>query len=157
MQINATLLGEIITFVVFVLITMKYIWPPITKAMQERSKKIADGLEAGQRGEQSLKLAQEKSTSTIAKAKEEASSIVNKAAVQSSQIIDQGKVQAQIQVKSIMEKANADIKLQIENSKELLKKEITDIVILGAEKILKQKIDKAAHDKMINELINELA
>ena len=89
MNINATLLGELIAFIFFVWFCMKYVWPPITGAIEERQKKIADGLAASERGEKDLELAQGKATAQLKEAKSQAAEIIEQAKKRGSQIVDE--------------------------------------------------------------------
>jgi F-type H+-transporting ATPase subunit b len=90
-NINLTLIGQIIAFAVFVAFCMKFVWPPLINAMQERAKKIADGLDAANRAERDLKLAQEKATSQMREAKEQAAQVIEQANKRATQIIDEAK------------------------------------------------------------------
>ncbi len=156
MGINATLLGEIITFIIFVLITMKFVWPPIVKAMEERQQKIADGLASAERGERSLELAQGKVTKILQETKEESSNIIDQANSRAGKIVDESKNRAREAGDHIIEQSKREVDQHIETVKASLRQEVTDIAMLAAAKILEKDIDRAAHEKMLNDLIAEI-
>ncbi|MCK4871002.1 MAG: F0F1 ATP synthase subunit B, partial [Gammaproteobacteria bacterium] len=117
MNINVTLLGEMITFGVLIFVTMKFIWPPITKAMDERQKKIADGLAAGARGEKNLELAQNKVKKELIAVKKDAVDIIDEANRRMAQIIDEAKAKADKEGKRILTAAQGDINKEMEAAK----------------------------------------
>ena len=109
MNINLTLLGQTIAFAIFVWFCMKYVWPPITQAMQERQKKIADGLDAAGRAQQDLKLAQEKVSNTLRETREQATQIIEKANKQANSIVEEAKQQAQAEGERLIASARAQV------------------------------------------------
>jgi len=156
MDLNITLIFEMIVFALFVLVTMKFIWPPIMQALDERKKKIADGLEAAEQGNRKLALSQQKSEEALQIAKKEAAKIIDNSSERANKIIDEAKVKGSEENKRIVENAKIEVSQQLRKAKESLCQEMADIVIAGATKIIKKDIDRSVHDKMLDELIAEL-
>ena len=156
MNFNATLLGQTIAFIFFVWFCKKYVWPPFIAIMEERKKRIADGLEAAVRAEKDLELAQQRSTDQLKEAKAEAATIIDQANKRAAQIVDEAKVQAREEGQRIIAGANAEIEQEVNRAKEALREQVAAIAINGAEKILEQSVDQAANEEMLNKLASEL-
>ena len=156
MNINATILGQMIAFAFFVWFCMKYVWPPLTAALADRAKKIADGLEAAERAGKDLELAQERAAEQLREAKTEASGIIEQANKRASQIIDEAKEQAREEGKRLIAGAQAEIEQEVNRAKEHLRKQVASIAIAGAEKILEASIDEKAHAELAEKLAASL-
>ena len=156
MNINATIIGQSFAFFVFVWFCMKYVWPPITSILDERAKKIADGLAAAERAEKDLELAQAASGDQLREAKEQAAAIIDQANKRATQIVDEAKNQAREEGQRIIAGANAEIEQEINRAKENLRGQVAALAIAGAEKILEQSVDQAANEEMLSKLANEL-
>lgn len=156
MNINLTIIGQSITFIVFVLICMKYVWPLITAAMEERKKKIADGLAAADRASKDLELAQEKATKTLREAKAEAATILESANKRAAQIVDEAKEQARTEGDRIKAAAQAEVEQEVNRAKEHLRSQVSVLAFAGAEKVLESSVDQAAHKDMIDKLAASL-
>lgn len=156
MNINLTIIGQSITFLVFVLICMKYIWPYIIAAMQERQKKIADGLAAADRASKDLELAQEKATKTLRDAKVEAAAILESANKRAAQIVEEAKEQARIEGDRIKAAAQAEIEQEVNRAKEQLRSQVSVLAFAGAERVLESSVDQAVHKEMIDKLAASL-
>jgi F-type H+-transporting ATPase subunit b len=156
MEINATLLGQMITFAVFVWFTMKYIWPPIIKAMREREKQIADGLAAAERGQHELELAQHKATDQLRDAKIHAAEILDQANKRASQIIEEAKERAREEGERLLVIARGDVQQEMQIARQQLHKEVAQLAIASAEKILDHSIDTATQRDLIAKLIEEI-
>ncbi|MES2217603.1 MAG: F0F1 ATP synthase subunit B [Pseudomonadota bacterium] len=156
MEINATLLGQIITFLLLVWFTMKYVWPPITKAMHEREKKIAAGLEAAERSKTELELAEKKAQTILLEAKQEASQIVDLAHKRSVQMIDEAKDVARQEGQRILDQAQEEFAREVTQTKEELRKHLAKLAIAGAEKIIKQNLDNSTNTALLDEFVAEL-
>jgi len=156
MSINLTLIGQMITFLIFIWFTMRYVWPPITKAIQERQKRIADGLAAAERGQRELELAQHKSVEILRDAKLEASRIVEQANKRAAHISEEAKEQARIDSQQILANADREVHQMLMTAKESLRKEVADLVVAGAEKVIEKEIDQRSHEKLLKDLITEL-
>ncbi|WP_338460712.1 F0F1 ATP synthase subunit B [Azotobacter vinelandii DJ] len=156
MNINLTLFGQTIAFAIFVWFCMKYVWPPLTQAMQERQKKIAEGLDAAGRAQQDLKLAQEKVSNTLRESREQATQIIEQANKQANAIIEDAKQQAQSEGERLIAGAKAKIEQEVNRAREELRKQVAALAILGAEKILESKVDTKAHNKLVEKLASQL-
>lgn len=156
MNINLTLFGEAITFAIFIWFTMKFVWPLLLSAMQEREKKIADGLAAGKAGEESLVKAHQDIAIQLGEAKDKAAEIINKANQRALHITDAAKVQAGEEGDRLLTAAKAEIQGEVVKVKEELKSRVALLSVQGAEKILHCVIDKSKNDQLLNELVNSL-
>ncbi len=156
MNINATLIGELIAFVVFVLFCMKFVWPPIIGAIEARQQKIAEGLAASDRAEQDLRLAQEKAKQQLVEAKAQASALIDQAKKREAQIIEEAAVKAQAEREKILAQAKAEVEAERIRAKEELRKQVAALAVAGAEKILQRSIDEAAHSDILEKLVAEL-
>ncbi|HVE44230.1 MAG TPA: F0F1 ATP synthase subunit B [Gammaproteobacteria bacterium] len=156
MDINATIIGQFITFAILVWFSMKYVWPPITKAMHEREKKIAAGLAAAEESKRQLALAADQSASIVHQARQEATSIVDKAHAHGMSLIEEAKSQAKIEGARIIEMAQGDITREVAQAKAALKSQLADLVVTGAEKVIRLRVDSAAHTDLLNQLAEEI-
>lgn len=156
MNINLTLIGQMLAFVAFVVFCMKYVWPPIMGAMQERERKIADGLAAAEKAEHDLELAQEKSVERLKEAKQEAASIVESANKRASQIVDEAKQAAVVEADRVKASAQAEIEQEVNRAREKLRGQVGALSLAGAEKILDASIDQQAHSELVDKLVAEL-
>lgn len=156
MNINATLFGELIAFIFFVWFCMKFVWPPIMGAIEERQKKIADGLAASERGEKDLELAQAKATEQLKEAKTQAAGIIEQAKKRGSQIVDEETQRAHQERENIIAQGHAEIEAERNRAKEDLRKQVAALAVAGAEKILERQIDAAAQSDIVEKLVAEL-
>ncbi|WP_041521940.1 F0F1 ATP synthase subunit B [Gilvimarinus agarilyticus] len=156
MNLNLTIIGQSITFVVFVLICMKYIWPLIIAAMAERQKKIADGLAAADRASKDLELAQEKAKHALRDAKTEAASILDSANKRATQIVEEAKEQAREEGNRIKAATQAEVEQEVNRAKEQLRSQVATLAFVGAEKVLESSVDQSAHKDMIDKLAASL-
>lgn len=156
MDINATLIGQMITFVVFVVFTMKYVWPPITKALQDREKKIADGLAAAERGENSLELAKHKSVEILQEAKANSAQIVEQAHARAAHIVEEAKDVARQEGHRIITHAQSEIAQQFNQAKQQLQNQVSALALSMAEKIVQHDIDAATHRKLLDKMVEEI-
>ena len=156
MDINATIIGQFITFAILVWFTMKYVWPPITKAMHEREKKIAAGIEASERSKRELEQAERKALTIIQNAKMEATQIVEHANKRSQMMVDEAKDNARIEGKRIVDLAHGDIVREVAQAKEVLRKQLASLAIAGAEKIIQRNLDAATQTALLNEIVSEI-
>ena len=156
MNINATLLGQAIAFALFVWFCMKYVWPPIVSALEERKSKIAEGLAAAERGEHEKELAEKQALGTLKDAKHQASDILSHAQKRSSEIVEEAKNQAKEESDKIKLAAQAEIDMEINRAKEKLRQEVTSIALAGAAKILEKEIDAKSHQEILNQLVEQI-
>lgn len=156
MNINLTIIGQAIAFFLFVVFCMKYVWPPITEALAERKKKIADGLDAAERAQRDLKLAQDRVADDLRASKDESAAIIEQANKRASQIVEEAKEQAREEANRVKASAEAEIEQQINQAKESLRAQVGALAIAGAEQILEATVDKKAHEKLVEKLAKEL-
>ena len=156
MNVNATLLGQAISFAILIWFTMKFIWPPLMGAIEERQKKIADGLAAAERARQELKDADARVADEIRKAREEATQIVDRANQQYNQIVDKAKTDAVAEGARQKAAAQAEIESLSHQAKEALRQQVAALAVAGAEKILKREIDQARHRDLLDALAKEI-
>ena len=156
MNFNATLIGQSITFLVFVWFCMKYVWPPLMAAVEERKAKIADGLAAAERGKKDLELAQSKVSDDLKDAKRQGQDIIAQAQKRANEIVDEAKDSAREEAERIKHAASSDIEQQISSARESLRKEVSIIAIAGAEKILNREVDAAAHSQVLDDLMAQI-
>lgn len=156
MNINWTLVGQMIFFVIFVLFCMKYVWPPITNAMAERAKKIADGLAAADRADKDLELAKEKAAADLKEAKLQAAEIIEQAKKRADQMVEEAKGKAKEEADRVLASAEAEVEQQIAQAKETLRAQVSVLAIAGAEKILESSVDAKAHGDMLDKLAAQL-
>jgi F-type H+-transporting ATPase subunit b len=156
MEINATLIGQLITFALLVWFTMKYVWPPITKAMTEREQRIAAGLEASDQSKRELEQAEQTALNIIRDAKLEASHVIDQAHKRSVRLVDEAKDNARIEAKRIIEHAQDQIALEVSQTKEALRKQLAILAVAGAEKILKRNLDASANAALLDEFAAEI-
>ena len=156
MNINLTLIGQMIAFVAFVWFCMKFVWPPILAAMQEREQKISDGLAAADRASHDLELAQEKAVERLKEAKHEAAGIVDAANKRANQIVDEAKEAAVAESDRIKASAQAEIDQEVNRAREQLRGQVATLAVAGAEKILAAEIDQSAHAELVDKLAAQL-
>ena len=156
MNFNATLIGQTISFAVFVWVCMKYIWPPLMAALDERNARISEGLAAAQRGQQDLIDAQAKVSDSLNDAKQQAQEIINQAQKRANEIVDEAKDAALEEADKIKTAASADIDQQVNSAREELRKEVSSIALAGAEQILKREVDARAHAAVLDELVTQI-
>jgi len=155
-DINATLLGQMITFAVFVWFTMKYVWPPITKAMHDREKSIADGLAAADKGHRDLELARHKSTEIIQQAKVEAAKIIDQANHRSLRLVEEAKEKARDEGKRLINHANEEITLQANQAKRDLQADVAILAVSIAEKVAQNEFDEKMHQDLLIKVAAEI-
>ncbi|MGB5605588.1 MAG: F0F1 ATP synthase subunit B [Gammaproteobacteria bacterium] len=156
MNFNATLIGQTITFFVFVWFCMKFIWPNVMAALEERRKKIADGLAAAERGKHELELAGQRSVEILRKAKDQAATIITRAEKRGSEMIEAAKGDARTEGERQLTAAQAEISQEINRVKEELRGQVVSIALAGAGKVLEREVDTATHDELLNKLAAEI-
>lgn len=156
MNINLTLIGQTISFIIFVWFCMKFIWPPIVNALEERKKQIADGLAAAERGQHEQKLAEQRASEKLREAKEKAQEIIAQAERRASEIVEESKVQARSEGERLMEAARAEIDQEFNRARESLRAQVVTLAVSGAGKVLEREIDAKAHDNLLDELAGNL-
>jgi len=156
MNINATLLAQTIMFALFVWFCMKFVWPPIMAALEQRKKQIADGLADAERAKLDLELASRRSVEILREAKEKVSEIVNNGEKRASEIVEAARVQAKVEGDRIIAGAKAEIDQEVFRAKEQLRTQVSAIALAGASKILGREIDAKAHKDLLDKLVSEI-
>src|SRR3972149_2155350 len=156
MNINATLLGQTIMFAMFVWFCMKFVWPPIMAALEQRKKQIADGLADAERAKHDLELAARRSADILREAKEKAGEIVNNGEKRASEIVEAAKAQAKVEGDRIITGAKAEIDQEVFRAKEQLRTQVSSIALAGAGKNLGREIDAKAHNEPLEKLVAEI-
>lgn len=156
MNINATLLGQVISFAIFVWFCLKFVWPPLIAAMEERKAKIADGLDAADRAMRDLELAQNKATDRLKEAKQDAAVIIDEAKKRASQIVEESKDKAREEGERLITAAQAEIEQEANRAREQLRSQVVVLALAGAEKVLERSVDDATNRALVEQLAAQL-
>lgn len=156
MNINATLIGQTIAFILFVWFCMKFVWPPIMKALEERKKTIADGLAAGEKGKYELELATRRAGDVVREAKGQANEILSQAEKRAGEVVDAAKGQAKTEAEGIMLAARAEIERERNMAREQLRAAVSTLAVAGAARILEKEIDATTHAKLLDAVVKQL-
>lgn len=156
MDITLTLVAQAVSFAILIGFTMKFVWPPLLNAIETRQKEIADGLAAGERGRHELELASKRASQELHEAKEKASAIIVQAEKRAAEIIEEAKSNAKTEGDRIITGAKAEIDQEVNRAKEGLRQQVAQLVVAGAEKILRREIDEKAHGDLLAAVANEL-
>jgi len=145
-----------ITFTLLVWFTMKYIWPPIIQALEERKSKIAEGLAAAEKGQEDIKLAEKKAIKILKGAKDQAADIVSLAQKRANEVVEESKGNAQQEGERLILAAQAQIEQEMQQAKEKLRKEVSTLALRAAEQILHEEIDKTKHKDILSKTAEQL-
>jgi len=156
MNINLTLIGQTITFIVFVWFCMRFIWPPLMRALDDRRKKIADGLAAAEEGEHKKELANKEATTILRDAKSQAQDILAGAERRGNAIVEEAKAEAKVEGERLIAAARVEIDQELNRARETLRGQLAGLVVAGAGQILDKEIDAKAHSKLLDELVAQL-
>ncbi len=156
MDINATLIGQTIAMIVFVWFCMKFIWPPLLGAIEERQEKIAEGLAAAEQGAERLDQAKAEADEVIADARQQATQILDQAHARASEIVAEGKTAGTKERERQLAAAQAEIEQEANRAREELRGQVSAIAMAGAEKILNREIDASAHEDILGQLAEEI-
>jgi F-type H+-transporting ATPase subunit b len=155
-NLNATLIAQTIVFFVLAWFTMKLVWPPMIKALDERAKKIADGLAAAEKGKQNLATAESKSAEIEREARVRAQEVLASADKRAAAIIDEAKQAAKSEGDRIIVGARAEIQQEAAQLRDALRQQVAALAVTGAERILRREVDAKAHANMLSDLAREL-
>lgn len=156
MHINLTLIIQMLVFVAFVGFTMKWVWPPLEKALEERRNKIADGLAAAERGRRELELAQHRVKEELKHARTEAADVIEKAIKRASAMIEEAKTEAKLEAEKQAKMAKEQLESEVNRARELLRKEAGILAVQAAEKILRGSMDAKTNSALVDKLIEEI-
>ena len=156
MNLNATLFAQFVVFFILAWFTMKFVWPPIMRALDERASKIADGLAAADRAKTDLALAERRATDELRKARESANELRGGAERQGAQILDEARAEANRIIAAARTAAEGEAGVAAQRAKEALRDQVALLAVAGAEQILRKEINPAAHAELLNQLKAEL-
>jgi F-type H+-transporting ATPase subunit b len=156
MNINATLFGQTIAFFIFVWFCMKFVWPPIMTALNNRKQTIAEGLAAGERGKREQQLAEERAKNILVETKGQVAEIIARAEKRGGEIIEEAKDDARAEGQRILVAARAEINQEINSAKEALRAQVSEIAIAGAGKVLEREVDASTHSELLNKLAAQI-
>lgn len=156
MNLNATLIVQTIVFLVLGWVTMKFIWPPLIAALNERQKKIADGLAAADKGEKSLVDARSAADAIVKEAREKAVKIVDQANRRSNEVIDEAKGTAIAEGQRLVTEARSEVQLEQNRAREQLRKEVATLAVAGASRLLGREIDARTHADLLEKLATDI-
>lgn len=156
MNINLTLVAQAITFAIFIWFTVKFVWPPLQRAMEARQKTIAEGLAAAERGRLDLQAAAKRANEMMAEAKQQVQEVIAQADRRSAQIVEEAKGTAKSEGERIITGAKAEIDQEFSRAREALREQVALLAIAGAEKILRREVDAKAHADLLAQLKREL-
>lgn len=156
MNFNLTLIGQMISFGVFVWFTMKFVWTPIVKALEDRKAKIAEGLAAAERGHHEQELGQKRAKEIMQQAKAQAAELVGQAQRRANEIIDEARQEARVEGSRLVAAAKAEIDQETNRAREDLRQRVADLAVAAAEKILQREIDAKAHATLVDSFAKQL-
>jgi F-type H+-transporting ATPase subunit b len=155
-SINATLIAQMIVFGILIWVTMKFIWPPLMAVIEERQRKIAEGLAAADRSKKDLAQAEETVNELIREARGKATEIIDQAHARANQIIDAAKSEAIVEANRQVAAAEAEIVVAANRAKEDLRRQVSSLAVAGASRLIKREIDGNAHKALLDELAAEI-
>jgi F-type H+-transporting ATPase subunit b len=156
MDINATLIGQAIAFALFVLFCMKFVWPPVTAALAERQKKIAEGLNAADKAQRDLEVAHAQVAEELKAAKAQSAALIEQANKRGNQIVEDAKAQAQVEADRVKAQGLAELEQDLVRAKDALRAQVAALAVAGAEKILGAEVNAEKHAAMLKQLATEL-
>ena len=156
MSINLTLIVQMLVFIVLVWFTMKFVWPMILGPMEERSKKIAAGLAAAEKGREELAQSHERAEAIIREARERANQIIDQAQHRANDLVEQAKGTATAEGRRLVEAAKQQIELEASHAREALRREVATIAVSAASKVLEREIDPRAHADLLSKLATQI-
>ena len=156
MNINLTLIAQALAFAIFIWLTIKFIWPVLTRKIEERQKTIADGLAAGEQGRRDLEAAGKRAHEELARARERVGEIIGSAEKRDAQMLEEAKAAARAEAERIFAAAKADIDQQVARAKEMLREQVASLAVAGAEKILRREINPETHAELLGRLKKEI-
>jgi F-type H+-transporting ATPase subunit b len=156
MNINLSLFAQAASFALFIWFTVKFVWPPIIRAIEQRQKTIADGLAAAERGKQDLELASKRVDELIREAKEQAQVIIAQAETRGVQLVEEAKTNAKAEGDRMLAAAKAELEQEVSRAKDTLRAQVAVLAVQGAEKILRREVDAKVHAELLNAVANEL-
>jgi len=156
MSFNLTLIAQAAAFALFIWFTIKFVWPPVLRAIEMRQKQIADGLAAGERGKKALEVSSVHAEQTIQEARARAAEIIVQAEKRDAQMIEEAKTTAKAEGDREKAAAKADIQQEASRAREQLREQVAALAVAGAEKILRREVDARAHADLLDGIKKQL-
>ena len=156
MNINLSLFAQAVAFALFIWFTVKFVWPPLLRAIEARQKQIADGLAAADQGKKSLEISAKQAEQAIQEARGRAAEIVTQAEKRGAQVVDEAKVMAKAEGERAKTAAKADIQQEVSRAREQLREQVAALAVAGAEKILRREVDAKAHADLLEGIKRQL-
>ena len=156
MGINVTLLGQMGTFLVFIWFTMKFVWPPIVQALEERRERIAEGLAAAERGQKALESVDAQVAERLREARQQAAQIIEQSERRGAELVEEAKQNAEAASERILSQGRAELELEISRAREALRGEVAAIAVSGARQLLEKEIDPGTHRELLDRLAGQL-
>ena len=156
MEINATLLGQMVAFAIFVWFTMKFVWPNLSEAMRARQEKISDGLAASERGQQELEKAEAHREELLKEARQQASEILDQANRRSNEILEEARESARREGERQLSQAQAQIEQELTQARTELRDQVVTLAVTGASRVLEREVDAKAHNDLLQDLAKQL-
>jgi F-type H+-transporting ATPase subunit b len=155
-NLNATLFAQMVVFLILAWFTMKFVWPPLIKALDERARKIADGLAAAEKGKAELADAHKRIDQSLAEARDQGQHRIAEAEKRAQKVAEEIKANAQAEAARIIASAKAEADQQVVHAREALRGEVASLAVKGAEQILRREVDQKTHADLVNQLKAEL-
>jgi F-type H+-transporting ATPase subunit b len=156
MSFNLTLIAQAVAFALFIWFTVKFVWPPLLRAIEARQKTIADGLAAGEQGRKSLEVSNKQADQAIQDARSRAAEIVSQAEKRAAQVVEEAKANAKAEGEREKTAAKADIQQEVSRAREKLRDQVAALAVAGAEKILRREVDAKAHAELLDGIKKQL-
>lgn len=156
MNINLSLLAQALTFALFIWFTVKFVWPPLLRAIEQRQKQIAEGLAAAERGKQDLEQASRRTAELLSEARRQAQDVLGQAEKRAAEIIEEAKTAARAEGDRLVAGAKAEIEQEISRAKEMLRTQVAALAVAGAEQILKREVDSKVHADLLRSVESQL-
>jgi F-type H+-transporting ATPase subunit b len=155
-NLGITMLSQAVAFAIFIWFTVKFIWPPLMKAIEQRQRQIAEGLAAAERGKQDLELAAKRAAEELQRARAQAGEIISQAEKRGAAVVEEAKNAAKVEAERIVIGAKAEIEQEVFRAREALRSQVAVLAVAGAEKILRREVDAKAHAQLLSVLETEL-
>ncbi|HEY8070293.1 MAG TPA: F0F1 ATP synthase subunit B [Burkholderiales bacterium] len=156
MSFNLTVIAQAVAFALFIWFTVKFIWPPMLRAIEARQKQVADGLAAAEQGKKSLEVSSKQAEQAIQEARARAAEIVAQAEKRGSQVVEEAKTAAKAEGDREKAAAKADIQQEAQRAREQLREQVAALAVAGAEKILRREVDAKAHAELLDGIKKQL-
>jgi F-type H+-transporting ATPase subunit b len=155
-NLGLTMLSQAVAFAIFIWFTVKFVWPPLMKAIEQRQRQIAEGLAAAERGKQDLELAAKRAAEELQRARAQAGEIISQAEKRGAAVVEEAKNAAKVEAQRIVTGAKAEIEQEVFRAREALRSQVAVLAVAGAEKILRREVDAKVHAQLLSVLETEL-